>query len=265
MKTRYLLLTALLLIPGLSRAQGTVNALENDFATRTSIAIDKKLAKGFHIKAEYELRTEEALSKIDRHQASLGLSYKFTDWLKGGLEYTFFDRYGSSAGWQPRHRVSASLTFGYRLGDWRFSLREMVQATHKTEDLNVYQEARNGVTLKSRFKIQYKGFNKVEPYAFFELKTTLNDPSCTATWNSTSEAYTSYSFNGYTDTYFSRYRGGLGIDWELSKQHTISFYGLLDYCYDKDVDTNAEGTKLKSLTYDQKILTTLGVGYTFSF
>ncbi|MCR4860787.1 MAG: DUF2490 domain-containing protein [Bacteroidales bacterium] len=265
MKTRYLLLLSLLLVPALSRAQGTVNALENDFATRTSLNLDWKLVKGLHLTAGYELRTENALSKIDRHQASLGVSYKFTPWLKGGLEYTFFDRYGTNAGWQPRHRLSGSLTFGYRLGDWRFSLREMVQATHKTEDLNVYQETRNPVTLKSRFKVQYKGFEKVEPYVFFELRTLLNDPACSATWNTSSSAYTAYSFTGYTDTYINRYRGGLGLEWKLSKQHALEFYGLFDYCYDKNVDTNAEGTKLKSLTYDQTFLTTVGVGYTFSF
>jgi len=265
MKIKYLFAVILCLASGLSWAQGTVNALENDFATRTSIAVDKKLAKGFHLEAEYQLRTENALTKIDRHQVSLGLSYKFNNWLKGGLEYTFYDRYGTSAGWQPRHRISPSLTVGYRIGDWRFSLREMLQLTHKTEDLNVYQEARNGLALKSRFKVQYKGFEKLEPYAFVELKATLNDPACTATWNSTSQKYTSYSFNGYTDAYFSRYRGGLGVDWELSKKHILSFYGLLDYCYDKDVDTNAEGTKLKSLTYDQTIRSTIGVGYTFKF
>ncbi|MCR5351433.1 MAG: DUF2490 domain-containing protein, partial [Bacteroidales bacterium] len=248
MKTSYFLLLAALLVPGLSRAQGTVNALENDFATRTSIALDKKLSKGLHLTAEYELRTENALSKIDRHQATLGLDYKFNDWLKGGLEYTFFDRYGSTAGWQPRHRLSGSLTFGYRLGDWRFSLRETLQLTHKTEEINSYQEARNPLALKSRFKIQYKGFQSVEPYIYFELKNTFNDPACTATYNSSTGTYSNYAFTGYTDTYFSRYRGGLGFEWKLSKNHALEFYGLLDYCYDKNIDTNKEGTKLKSLT-----------------
>lgn len=265
MKTKYLLLLSLLLVPSLSRAQGTVNALENDFATRTSVAIDKKLAKGLHLTAEYQLRTENALSKIDRHQVSLGLDYKFNSWLKGGLEYTFYDRYGTNAGWQPRHRLSGSLTFGYRVGDWRFSLREMVQWTHKTEDLNIYQESRNPITLKSRFKIQYKGFAAVEPYVFFELKNVFNDPACSATYNSTTGAYSNYSFTGYTDTYVNRYRGGLGLEWKLDLHNSLEFYGLLDYCYDKNIDTNKEGTRLKSLTWDQKLRPTVGVGYKFSF
>ena len=265
MKTRILLLTALAALPVLCRAQGAQSALETDFSTRTSIAVDKRLSKGLHLEAEYELRTENALSKIDRHQLSLGLGYKFSDWLKGGLSYTFYDRLGNTAGWEPRHRLSGSLTFGYRAGDWRFSLREMLQLTHKTGDLNVWQETRNYLALKSRFKVQYKGFSSVEPYALVELKTVLNDPACTATWNAATSSYGNYSFTGYTDAYITRYRGGLGIEWKISPQHALNFYGLADYYYEKNIDTNKEGTKLKSLTYDRKFNTTIGIGYSFSF
>ena len=265
MKTRPILLLSLLLLPTLGRAQGTVNALEQDFRTRTSIEIDKKLAKGLHLSAGYELRTEEALSKIDRHQASIGLDYKFNDWLKGGLSYTFIDHNSNKNGWEPWHRVGAHLTFGYKIGDWRFSLRETVQLTHKTGDFNTFQQTPDPLTLKSRFKIQYKGFDAVEPYMFFELKTLFNDPACSATYNTATQTYSDYKFTGYTDTYTNRYRGGIGFDWKLDKHNALEFYGLLDYCYDKDVDTNAEGTKLKSLTYDQAFNTTIGVGYKFSF
>lgn len=254
MDARLLLLAALAAVPALCRAQGAQSALETDFSTRTSVAIDKRLSKGLHLEAEYELRTENVLSKIDRHQASLGLSYKFTDWLKGGLSYTFFDRYGATAGWEPRHRLSGSLTFGYRAGDWRFSLREMVQLTHKTEDLNVWQETRNQLTLKSRFKVQYKGFANLEPYGLLELKTLLNDP-----------LYRSGSFAGYTHAYITRYRGGLGLEWKVSPQHALNFYGLFDYNYTVDIDANRAGTVLKSVGTGRVLNTTLGVGYTFSF
>ena len=254
MDARLLLLAALAAVPALCRAQGAQSALETDFSTRTSVAIDKRLSKGLHLEAEYELRTENVLSKIDRHQASLGLSYKITDWLKGGLSYTFFDRYGATAGWEPRHRLSGSLTFGYRAGDWRFSLREMVQLTHKTEDLNVWQETRNQLTLKSRFKVQYKGFANLEPYGLLELKTLLNDP-----------LYRSGSFAGYTHAYITRYRGGLGLEWKVSPQHALNFYGLFDYNYTVDIDANRAGTVLKSVGTGRVLNTTLGVGYTFSF
>lgn len=260
-----LLISLLLLVPGMTRAQGTLNELEKDFQTRTSIAVDKKLAKGLHLGAEYELRTENNLSRIDRHQATLGLDYKFNDWLKGGLSYTFISRNDAKSGWEPRHRFSGSLTFGYRIGDWRFSLREMVQLTHKTGEINTFQESPNPLVLKSRLKVQYKGFGAVEPYVFAELKTLFNDPACSATYNAAAGTYSDYKFTGYTDTYNTRYRAGTGFDWELDKHNALTIYGLFDYCYDKNIDTNKAGTKLKSLTYDQAFNTTIGVGYIFSF
>ena len=97
------------------------------------------------------------------------------------------------------------------------------------------------------------------------MKNIFNDPACTATYNTATASYSNYSFTGYTDTYVNRLRGGLGLEWKLNQHNALEFYGLLDYCYDKNIDTNKTGTRLKSLTYDQKLRPTLGVGYKFSF
>ena len=51
----------------------------------------------------------------------------------------------------------------------------------------------------------------------------------------------------------------------MSPSHTLDFFLLTDYNYNKEIDTNAEGTKLKSLTYDRGLQIGLGVGYKFSF
>ena len=58
---------------------------------------------------------------------------------------------------------------------------------------------------------------------------------------------------------------GTRLEWALSKQHALDFYLLGDYCYEKNIDTNSSGTKLKSLTYDQAFNMALCVGYQFSF
>lgn len=266
MTTRFLYLSiCLAALPLLSRAQGTVNTLENDFATRTTVTVDKKLAKGLHLAVDYQLRTENALSRIDRHQASLGLSYKFNNYFRGGLSYTFIYHNGASSGWVPRHRGEVFLTAGFRAGDWRFSLRETLQLTHRTGDYNVYQNTPNLVALKSRFKIQYKGFRSVEPYVFFELKNVLNDPAFSASWNTSSASYSNSSFLGYGNAYITRYRGALGLEWKIDNRNALEFYGLADYLYEKNIDANKTGTKLKSLTWDQTFRTTVGIGYKFSF
>ena len=246
-------------------AQGTVNPLVTDLRTRTSLEMDWKLAKGLHLNAGYELRTENALSAIDRHQAELGLSYKVNKWLKTGALYTFIYHNRGLNGWTPRHRFSADVTLDARAGDWRFSLKEQLRLTHKTESLNPCQEVADPLMLKSRFKVQYKGFMNVEPYAFAEVRNIFNDPSCNATWSTASLAYTNYSFGGYNDAYINRLRGALGFEWSISRHSSIDIYGMLDYCYDKNIDVDKTQKYLKSLTWDQALNGIIGIGYKFSF
>ena len=103
------------------------------------------------------------------------------------------------------------------------------------------------------------------PYGYVELRNVFNDPSCTATWNASTQSYSDYSFGGYNDAYFNRLRGSLGVEWKLNPRNSFDFFVLGDYCRDKEIDTNKEGTKLKSLTYDRKFNTSIGIGYKFSF
>lgn len=246
-------------------AQGTTSALEKDFRTRTSLDIDWKLAKGLHLDLGYELRTEDNFGAIDRHQAQIGLNYKVNKWLKTGVSYTYIYHNRGEKGWTPRHRLSADVTFGYRTGDWRFSLKEQLRLTHKTESLNSCQEVRNPLILKSRVKAQYKGWKHLEPYGFLEVRNIFNDPSCSATWSTTSKAYADYSFGGYNSLYINRLRGAMGLEWKISKHSAIDLYGMLDYCYDKNIDVDRTQTYLRELTWDQSLNGIVGVGYKFSF
>ena len=251
-------------IPFFAAAQETTAPLEKDFTTRSSVNLNYRIVDGFHLLAGYEIRTENNFSKIDRHQASLGLTYKFTDWLKAGVDYTYIYRHGSTT-WEPRHRFSADLTFSQGFGPWRLSYREQLRLTHKTADLNRYQEVRNALWLKSRLKLQYKGASAVQPYGYVELRHTLNDPSYSATWNSSASKYTDYSFGGYNAVYMNRLRGAIGIEWSLSTHHSLDFYYALDYYRNKDIDTNKEGTKLKSVIWEPSLKSVVCVAYTFSF
>lgn len=254
----------MLLLPAVAFAQGTVNDLEKDFGARVGVSIDKKIVKGLHVAADGEFRLSDNFSNLGRYQFGLGVSYKISPVFKLGAGYQFIEKKNSSAEWKPRHRFYADASVTLRAGDWRFSLKERLQLTHRSVN-NVYQSNPNSLALKSRFKVSYKGFYSVTPYGYVEMRNVFNDPSCSATWSTASEAYTDYSFKGYTDAYVNRIRGSLGAEWKISKHHALDFYVLADYCYDKNVDTNSGGTKLKSLTYDQSFNTALCIGYQFSF
>ena len=260
------ILTVILIavVPALASAQGTVNDLEQDFGARASLSLDKKLAKGLHLTATGEARMSDNFATFGRYQAGIGLSYKVNRNFKFGAGYIFIEKLNSDNEWKPRHRVYGDATVSLRAGDWRFSVKERLQLTHRDVN-NTFQNNPNSVTLKSRVKISYKGHPSITPYGYVELRNVFNDPACSATWNTSSLTYTDYVFNGYTDGYVNRLRGSLGAEWKLSKQHALDLFVLTDYCYDKEVDTNAEGTKLKSLTYDQAFNVGLGIGYTFSF
>lgn len=254
----------LALIPVIGFAQGTVNDLETDFGGRVNVSVNKKIMKGLHVVADGEIRLSDNFSSLGRYQAGLGVTYKVSRVFKVGAGYQFIEKLNSSSEWKPRHRFCADATATLRAGDWRFSLKERLQLTHRDVN-NVYQNNPNSLMLKSRVKVSYKGLSSVTPYGYVEMRNVFNDPACSATWSTTSLAYSDYSFLGYTDAYVNRVRGSLGLEWALNKQHALDFYLLGDYCYEKNIDTNSSGTKLKSLTYDQAFNMALCVGYQFSF
>ena len=263
---RLLLVTGLLVLAGIgpARAQGTLNELEQDFGARFSITADKKIVKGVHLFVEGEARLKDNFSSLGRYQGTLGFTWKISDYFKVGTGYTFIEKQNSEGVWKPRHRVYLDGALNLRAGDWRFSLKERLQFTHRDVN-NTYQNNPNALALKSRFKIAYNGFSRVTPYGYIELRNVFNDPSVKATWSTASLVYSNYSFGGYNDIYINRLRASLGAEWKLSKHHSLDFFVLGDYCYDKNIDTDAAGTLLRSLTYDQSLNVNLGLGYKFSF
>ena len=249
---------------GQDKYTSPVSGLETDFGGRLSLGVDRKLAKGLHLGIDGEVRLSDNFSSFGRWQAGVGLTYKVNPYLKLGAGYIFIDKRNSDGEWNPRHRFYLDATGGIKAGDWRFSLKERLQLTHRNPDgMNVYQANPNALALKSRLKAQYNGFRSISPYAFVEARLALNDPACTATWNGSS--FTDYAFTGYTDAYLNRVRTALGLEWSLTKHHALDITLFGDYCYDKIVDTNASGTQLNSLTYDRTFITNLSIGYKFSF
>ena len=261
---KFLIVTLIFALPLALSAQGTVSDLETDTGARLSVGLDKKLSKGFHVQLEEELRLKDHFGTVGRSQTTLGLSYKVNKMFKMGAGYIFIDRQNSAGEWKLRHRFYVDGRVLFRFGDWRLSVKERLQLTHRDVG-NAYQSNPNSLALKSRLKVSYNRWTSWTPYAYFELRNVFNDPSCKATWSTVSEAYSNYSFGGYDDAYINRLRGCLGAEWKINKQHGLDFSLLGDYNYDKEIDTNKEGTKLKALTWERKLRFNLCVGYRFSF
>ena len=275
MKKWVLLFLALTTWLPLLRAQGTDNDLETDWRGRASVELDMKIFKGFHMFTEEQVRIIDNFGRPGRYQMTLGTSYKLQPWLKGALSYSFMERVNAKKEYSPRHRVSLDLTASRKEGPWQFSLKERLQLNHRPGSMNEYEQTRNALYLKSRVKTAYK-INKIwTPYLFLELKNTLNAPSINADFNTTTQQYLTPSglsageqgwfLSGYHDIYICRYRAGLGTEYKFSKAHAMDLYLLTDYCRDKNIDANSAGTVLKSMTWDQAMQLTFGVGYIYSF
>ncbi|MBR5166765.1 MAG: DUF2490 domain-containing protein [Salinivirgaceae bacterium] len=259
-------LAALLALPTFVSAQDAIDD-GSDFGGRFSAEVDKKLAKGLHTFANGEVRFNENFSNFWRYQGTAGVSYKVNNYLKTAVSYTFIERKTTKdtlTEWKIRHRFTFDITGSYRVGDFKLSLRERLQMTNKKVN-NKYQDVENGWTLRTRLMAQYKGLTDWTPYAYVDIRNTLNAPKWTYTFDDLKGVYSDYSWEGYKDVYINRVRLGLGAEWELSKQHSFDFYGLYDFCNEKDIDSNKKGTKLHSVFNHHSRNIYLGVGYKFSF
>lgn len=256
------------------KAQTDVD-LDPEFGGRLSVSIDKKLARGLHVSLEEEIRMDNNFGSFDRFHTTLALSYKVNDYLKLGVGYAMINPYSSSnsAFKSSRHRLMLDATGSLRFGDWRLSLRERFQATYRSGDMNEYQNPRTALTLKSRLKFSYKGLRRLEPYAYIELRNTLNAPVISASYDGTNyltSALSQYGDAGWfidswSGVYVNRVRGSVGFDYRLSKASSIDISLMADRIMDKVVDANAEGTKLKSYTRETGFVGWINIGYSYSF
>ncbi|MBQ6236790.1 MAG: DUF2490 domain-containing protein [Bacteroidales bacterium] len=256
------------------KAQTDVD-LDPEVGGRLSVSVDKKLARGLHVSLEEEIRMDNNFGSFDRFHTTLGLSYKVNDYLKLGVGYAMINPYSSSnsAFKSSRHRLMLDATGSLRFGDWRLSLRERFQATYRSGDMNEYQNPRTALTLKSRLKLLYKGLRRLEPYAYIELRNTLNAPVISASYDGTNYltgALSQYGEAGWfidswSGVYVNRVRGSVGFDYRLSKASSIDVSLMADRIMDKVVDANAEGTKLKSYTRETGFVGWINIGYSYSF
>lgn len=245
---------------------------------RLSISADKKLARGLHVNIEEEMRMNDNFASFSRLQTTLGVNYKVNSHFKVGVGYALVAPYSSNnnAFKAVRHRLMLDATGSLRTGDWRFSLKERLQATYRTGDMNTYQAPRTALTLKSRLKVSYKGLRRIEPYAFAEIRNTLNAPVIVAAYNIADSTWLStttglakneagWFLDGFNGSYVNRLRGAIGFEYQIDKRNSLDICLLADYVMDKVVDANAEGTKLKSYTRETGFIGWLTAAYCYSF
>ena len=226
-------------------------AQSDDFGLDFTLEAQKKLSKSWSLGLEGEMRTRDNTKTVDRWSVGLGLDWKVAKWLKASAGYsllfdnneriTYFDELDdevldgdADAGdpkkcakyWGTRHRFNLSLTFDKKLfGDFRFSLRERWQYTWRPQytvderwsylnnDYDGKPKTYNGKgksVLRSRLQVEYdKNGLAVTPYLNAEL------------------------FNAWS---LQKIRYTAGLDWKLSKQHTLGAFYRYQYVRNDDDD-----------------------------
>lgn len=267
-------LIGLMELAGGVKAQTEVTE-EPETGARLSVSLDKKLTKGWHINLEEEVRFDDNFSSFNRFHTTLSTTYKVLPQLKVGAGYALINSYNGGVGKfdTPRHRFFADVTGTWRYGDWQLSLRERVQLTHRTDTFNKYQNPANAWMLKSRLKVSYKGFRRWTPYGALEVRNTLNAPVIKANYDGThyvtdagsQTGEAGWFLDGFSGVYVNRWRGTLGASYRIDRENTLEAYLMADYCTDKELDANAEGTKLKSYVIEKGFKGWLCISYSYSF
>jgi len=172
-----------------------------------------------------EFRTRNNFKTVERFGVDVGASYKILDHLKASAGYVMLinnfkekentkkNKYMPSY-YGLRHRFYVALQGDVDAGNFNFALRQKWQYTYRPESADrIYDEdddewsPRKGKAehmLRTRLKVEYDINNcPVTPYLYGELY--------------------------YNGKGMDKYRGFLGAEWKINKQHAIDFGALYQH------------------------------------
>lgn len=275
MKRNHLIVLCCLLLGSYIHLHATTPAADM-LGLRLSAKVKYEPINNLKLSASEEFRFG-GYDLLDCSYTELGVSYDIFSFLEAGLSYTAIINFKGeegvalhemSYGIDFRHRGTFDLSFSWKAGQWKFSLRERVQATYRTENINNYQQPQTTWVLRSRLKAAYKSQRlPLAPYLYFEPRLLLNG----ATWSqeATMNEFSTAQFTGYKDVYFNRYRVSIGTDWQLSNRNSLDFYLIYDYLVDKEIDAYKEGGGMEGvlkspITTINSHYIALGIAYQFS-
>ena len=229
----------------------------DEFRMRFGIDVKKRLARGLDLSLNEEFRVEDNMKKVDRLNTQIALSYKVNRYFRVKANYVLMAMYDTKRDdtgaitdrdWSLRHRFALDLVATYPVGHWRFSLRERIQTTIRTDSIDSREKVSPAWCLRHRLQVQYEPpYKPIKPYAYVELRNTLNVQDVVG------------------ENYLSRVRVGLGLEYILNARSSLDFYYMFDYAKDYDVGFTRNKGLLKEFITELGYYHTLGVQYNFKF
>ncbi len=229
----------------------------NDFRGRIEGAFEWEFVDDLSLEAGVQLRLNNDMGSVDRLQTNLGLNYDVCRHLDIGIDYILINihDYATKSWDSPRHRLNLNVTGKVELGRWELSLRERLQTTFRTDDVNRFEKPQNAMILRSRLMAEYGiHHSRWSPYLLFELHNTLNAPAVV-------DNYLNAELT--TDNYVTRYRAGVGAKFRISRHHRLDFYYYFDYDRNYNIDYKPNRGDLKGYVQENEIRHIFGISYKF--
>lgn len=229
----------------------------SDVRARVEGAFEWEPIKNLSFEAGLQLRLNDNLAAVDRFQTTLGVGYEVCKYFKVGADYILINSRDNGVGvWEkPRHRVNINLEGSVNFGNLELSLRERLQTTFRTDEVNRYEKPQNELILRSRLMAEYRIIGTMwTPYLLFELHNTLNAPKVV-------DNYLTAPFA--VDNYITRYRAGVGAKLRITRNHRLDFYYYFDYNRSYDIDYKNKSGALKGYVEENQCRHIIGISYKF--
>lgn len=229
----------------------------NDLRGRIEGAFEWEFVDDLSLEAGVQMRLNNDFGSVDRIQTSVGLNYDVCRYFSLSADYVLINIHEAApSSWrQPRHRLNVNLEGSIDIGRVELSLRERLQTTFRTDDVNVFEKPRNEMILRSRLMAEYSiRHSRWSPYLLFELHNTLNAPRVVSNYL---EAELS------SDNYITRYRAGIGAKFRITRKHRLDFYYYFDYDHSYNIDYKPNRGDLKSYVEENEIRHIFGISYKF--
>ena len=192
--------------------------------------------------------TTSAQPYFRRSFTSLGVSYAPVPYLRIGAEYTLkvfgnklktADGTANTPSEYLRHRASFSLTGQYTYQNWKFSLRERLDANIRTDSVNLHEKPQTDLLLRHKIQAQYTIPGKpLKVYTYVELCNTLNQPvKYLNTFAGVDKDGNETAYAGKTfGQYLRLTRVQAGLRWRVDRCNTLGLAYRFTYGYSRDIN-----------------------------
>lgn len=276
----------LLIVMGAASAMGQPAPAINDipkndpglkYGIQFSAEASKRINPFWEVSAGGEFRMRGDFLYDKQIRGNLGVEYKHTKRFSLLADYTYTGLMKEGDNFKSRHRLEAGAKETVKLNKkFKLVFTEKLGLTYKAWDINKYQTTRVDVFIKLRAKLQWDITKKFSVFTFLESRITFREPNLTNLYydddlmqftdaGGSPVSDSGWFLEGYDKLRVNRMRNAIGADYKLSKAHKIRLTVLYDYEKELDIDSNKNGTVIKSLVYDRRNILYGRLSYYFSF